>query len=79
MPQRLTAEYLHQLPAAPLKAGKTATVDVPDSGRGAVAGLRLRVTSGGAKSWVFSPDTRAASATAASTSPAAALSGPGRT
>ena len=53
MPQRLTAEYLNQLPAAPLKAGKTATVDVPDSGRGAVAGLRLRVTSGGAKSWVL--------------------------
>jgi integrase len=53
MPQRLTAEYLNQLPAASLKAGRATTIDVPDSGRGAVAGLRLRVTSGGAKTWVL--------------------------
>jgi integrase len=52
--ERLTAEHLASLKPEPAAAGdKPRTYDKPDVGRGAVAGLRLRVTSGGAKSWVL--------------------------
>jgi len=51
---RLTVELLASLEPPPLTAkGRANTYDVPDAGRGAVAGLRLRVTSGGAKTWVL--------------------------
>jgi integrase len=51
--RRLTDEYVRSLPFPAPKDGKDTYTRYPDVGRGAVAGLWLRVTSGGARSWVL--------------------------
>jgi integrase len=52
-PRRLTSEYVKSLPPAPLRNGKASTLLFKDTGHRAVSNLHLRVTSGGAKSWVL--------------------------
>lgn len=53
-PRRLTDEYIKSLPNAPLRNGRPSYILHQDIGRNAVGGLRLRVTTGGVKSWVLS-------------------------
>jgi integrase len=51
--RRLTDEYIRSLPFPAPKDGKDTYTRHPDVGRGAVAGVALRITSGGAHSWVL--------------------------
>jgi len=50
--RRLTDEYIKWLPIPSPKDGKPTYTLYRDSGRGAVANLGLRITSGGARTWV---------------------------
>jgi integrase len=50
--RRLTDEYIKTLPFPPPKNGRPVYVLHWDAGRGAVTSLGLRITTGGARSWV---------------------------
>src|SRR5262245_4536144 len=52
--RRLTDEYIKALPPPPLKNGKPTYAVHWDAGRGAVNSSAIRITTGGAKSWVNS-------------------------
>ena len=51
--RRLTDEYIKTLPFPPAKNGKPTYGLHRDNGRGAIANLGLRITTGGARSWVL--------------------------
>jgi integrase len=50
--RRLTDEYIKTLPIPPPKDGKPCSKLWWDNGRGAIPSLALRITSGGARTWV---------------------------